>query len=271
MPGLSRFAGTLIAERYCKLYARSVATIRPPFKVVLNEIPRGWIDRICWGDLTQVWRRSGVPATGVGGFICAGGDPAGCSALWNPESPGYLAWCGVYIYKPDRFEDFYQEDTGATGMARELGYKDDLSWSKIYGNPRAFYEELHIEKLSQPLVSVPFQTESYFSTVRCQSYLGPGSRRFTARVAALTMAALYRKTSGIELGNHFFLPSPRFCKGHSYENVLRDVWVTRVLFPDRGVIYVIYATSVRAEDGEWNYTDVLKPEFFRFFRGVTFV
>lgn len=33
-------------------------------------------------------------------------DSHGCSTVWNPDSPNYLARYGVYIYKPDRFKDF---------------------------------------------------------------------------------------------------------------------------------------------------------------------
>lgn len=270
MSELIHFISAVIVNLYFKFYKESINVINPPFQVVFNEIPEGWIKKICWGDLTNVWRKNGIPATGVGGSLCGKGDSSGCSTLWNPESPNYLAWCGVYIYKPDSFSDFYQKEIGATEMARNLGYKDDISWSKIYGNKRAFYEEVYIEKLSKPLISAPFQTESYFSTVRCQTYLGPKSRSFIARLASATMAALYRKTSGVELEDNFFLPAQEYCKGHSYENILRDVWVTRVLFPEQGIIYVIYASSVRAENGKWNYTNMLRSEFFRFFNGVTF-
>lgn len=270
MPNLFHFLSRVVTNHFFQLYKRSISAINHPFRVVFNEVPKGWIEKACWGDLTWVWRRNGVSATGVAGFICGKSDSSGCSTLWNPESPNYLAWCGVYIYRPDNFNDFYQREVGATEIARNVGYKDDITWSKIYGNKNAFYEEIHIERLDPPLISVPFQSESYFSTVRCQTYLGSKSRSFTARFASASMARLYRKTSGITLEDNFFLPSLHYCKGHSYENVLRDVWVTRVLFQDKGIIYAIYASSVRAENDEWNYTNILRADFFRFFKGITF-
>jgi|GEM_PF-7111185 hypothetical protein len=268
MSRLFRPVSSAVAEWFFNFYKRSINAIDPPLRVVFEEIPNGWIEKPCWGDLTWVWRKSGIPATGIAGFICGDSDPFGCSTLWNPESPNYLAWCGTYIYKPDSLRAFYHPETGATKLAREIGYKDDITWSKMYGNKKAFYEEIHIERLDQPLISVPFQSESYFSTVRCQTYLGPKSRSFTARLASASMARLYKKTSGITLDDEFFLPAAKFCKGRSYDNLLRDVWVTRILFPEEGIIYVVYATSVRAEDDSWNYTRLLQSEFERFFKGV---
>ncbi|MBI5043808.1 MAG: hypothetical protein HZC10_08305 [Nitrospirae bacterium] len=268
MPNLPHFISSLVAKRFFNLYQRSRRVINPPFRVAFTEIPTGWIEKSCWGDLTWVWRKNGISATGIAGFICGNSDSFGCSTLWNPESPNYLAWCGTYIYKPDNFSAFYHPEIGATEMARNIGYKDDITWSKMYGNKQAFYEEIHVEKLERPLISVPFQSESYFSTVRCQTYLGPKSRSFTARLASASMARLYRKTSDIMLEDRFFLPAPQLCRGHSYESILRDVWVTRVLFPEEEIIYVIYATSARSEDSTRNYSQLLQPEFERFFDGI---
>ncbi len=259
-----------LAKRFANQFWKSWTVVNPPWEVVFTYVPAGWIEKPCWGDLTRVWR-NGIPATGVTGFLCGKASQAGPSTLWVPESPNYLAWCGVYIYKPDRFQDFYHPEQGATKLAREIGYQDDLSWAKIYGNPKASYEEIYVERLDQPLLDVSFQTESYFSVVRCQTYLGPRSLRWQAVLASEVIAELYKNTSGIYLSGAFFRPTSELCRTHTYEDVLRDVWVTRVLFPDKGLIYVLYATSVRAVDGSWNYSKVLYPEFKRFFRGIRFV
>jgi len=261
----------LIKNRFHQRYKNSLDIINPPWDVVFTEIPQGWIEKPCWGDLTWVWRRNGIPATGIAGFLCGKEDSNGCSTLWNPESPNYLAWCGTYIYKPDYFDDFYDSKIGATEIARNIGYKDDITWSKMFGNKNPFFEEIVIRRLEKPLISIPFQSESYFSMVRCQTYLGPKSLSFTARLASEIMAKLYKDTSGIDLDADFFIPTYELCKGHSYENVLRDVWVTRVLFPEKGLIYVVYATCVKAEDGSWDYSKVLEPEFHRFFKGVKLI
>ena len=258
----------LLKNQFYKRYRNSLKTINPPYKVEFSEVPKEWICKICWGDLTWVWRKSGIKATGISGFICGERDFNGCSSLWNPKSPNYLAWCGIYIYKPDNFEDFYHKETGVTELARNIGYKDDMSWSKIYGNKKPYYEEISIKQLKEPLISCPLNGYSYFSTVRCQTYLGPKSYRFKARIASQVLIALYKDTSQISLPTNFFLPSPQLCDGHSYENVLRDVWVHFIPLPDKNLIYVIYATSVRAEDGTWNYSKILEPEFYRFFKGI---
>ncbi len=258
----------LITKRFYRRYRRSLTEINPPLKVEFSEIPGNWINKICWGDLTAVWRKNGIPATGIAGFICGNEDENGCSTLWNPDSPNYLAWCGVYVFKPDRFEDFYDPQSGATEIARNIGYVDDMEWSKIFGNRTPFYEEIHIERLNTPLITAGFQSESYFSTVRCQTYLGPRSLNLKSVLASEVMAELYKRTSDLDVDGEFFRPTRRLCEGHSYENVLRDVWVTRILLPEEGLIYAIYATSVRAEDGSWDYTKLLEPEFKRFFKGV---
>lgn len=261
----------LITKRFYRLYQKNLHIIDPPFDIIFTKVPSGWIEKPCWGDLTWAWRRNGIPATGIAGFFCGGADSNGCSTLWNPDSPNYLAWCGTYIYKPDNFNDFYDPKIGATEIARNIGYKDDITWSKMFGNRNPYYEEIVIQRLENPLISVPYTSESYFSTVRCQAYLGTKSLSLTACLASASMAELYKKTSGIVLGYSFLRPTYELCKGHSYENVLRDVWVTRVLFPERGLIYVLYATGVKAEDSSWDYSKVLEPEFHRFFKGVKLI
>jgi len=260
-----------MTKRFYQKYISSLSAINPPLKVEFTEIPNNWIDKICWGDLTMVWRKNGIPATGFAGFICGKEDENGCSTLWNPNSANYLAWCGIYIFKPDRFEDFYDPHSGATEIARNIGYVDDMEWSKIFGNKNPFYEEIHIERLSEPLVPTTFESDSYFSTVRCQTYLGPKSVSFKVILASEIMAELYKHTSGLHVKGSFFRPTPDLCKNHSYENVLRDVWVTRIPLPKEGLIYAIYATSVRAEDGSWDYTKLLEVEFMRFFKGVKLI
>jgi len=263
-----KLADEITASRFARKYFDSLKEVNPPLIVSFGYVPEGWLSEMCWGDLTWVWRKNGIDATGIAGFICGKSDTHSCSTLWDPASPNYLAWCGVYIYRPDKFSDFYEPATGATELARNIGYKDDITWSKMYGNKRASYEEIHIERLDMPELSVFYPVESYFSVVRCQTYLGSKSRSLTSRLASSTMASLYWKTSNIKLDDGFFLPEARFCKGHSYENVLRDVWVSRVICKEEGVIYAIYATSVRAEDGSWNYTRILSGEFSKFFNGI---
>lgn len=265
---LRRFGVPLIAKGLYHKFRKALRVINPPYDVVFTEIPPGWIESLCWGDLTDVWRKRGIPAAGIAGFICGKADLHGCSTLWNPKSPNYLAWCGVYIFRPDSFSHFYDPNIGATKLARDMGYVDDMEWSRIFGNRNPFYQEIHIERLNIPLVSTEFQSESYFSTVRCQTYLGPKSRNFKAVLASEIMAEFYRRTSGIVVDGSFFRPTPHLCEGHYYENVLRDVWVARILLPEDGVIYAVYATSVRAEDGCWDYSKLLEAEFKRFFKGV---
>lgn len=258
----------IIASKYAGKYYESVQTVNSPLRVQFGYIPEGWLSKICWGDLTWVWRKNGIKATGIAGFICGDSDSHLCSTLWNPESLNYLAWCGVYIYRPDNFADFYDPLTGATEIARNIGYKDDITWSRMYGNKEARYEEIHMERLNEPLLKHSYPVESYFSTVRCQTYLGPKSTSCISRLAGCAMARLYRRTSNIVLSDRFFLPDPRFCRGHAYEDVLRDVWVARVICEEEGVIYAVYATSVRAVDDSWNYTDRLSTQFQKFFDGV---
>ncbi len=258
----------IIASVYAGKYRKSLCRLNPPMKVRFGYIPEGWLPEICWGDLTWVWRKHGIRATGIAGFICGDKDSHSCSTLWNPASPSYLAWCGVYIYKPDDFSDFYDPVSGATETARNIGYKDDITWSRMYGNKKANYEEIHMERLKAPLLVHSYPVESYFSTVRCQTYLGAASTSNLSRLASCTLASLYRRTSGVILDDRFFLPDPRFCVEHAYEDVLRDVWVARVICADHGVIYAVYATSVRAEDNSWNYTEELSSQFKRFFNGV---
>jgi len=263
-----KLVGEIIALRYAGKYYKSIHKLNTPLKVRFSYIPEGWLSEICWGDLTWVWRKNGISATGVAGFICGDRYSHACSTLWNPDSPNYLAWCGVYIYKPDNFADFYDPVSGATETARNIGYKDDITWSRMYGNKKANYEEIHIERLNEPLLEQSYHVESYFSTVRCQTYLGAGSTSFLSRLASYALTGLYRRTSDVILDDRFFLPDPRFCMGHAYEDVLRDVWVARVICAEHGVIYAVYPTSVRAEDDSWNYTEKLSTQFKKFFKGV---
>ena len=79
------------------------------------------------------------------------------------------------------------------------------------------YEEVHIERLQHPLIDTTLPNESYFSTVRCQTYLGPRSLNPVARLASEVMAELYKRTSSHELDGSFFRPTPDLCKGHVYE------------------------------------------------------
>ncbi|NOY45620.1 MAG: hypothetical protein GXP50_09240 [Deltaproteobacteria bacterium] len=260
----------VVASNFAGKYQKSMKVLNAPFTVKFTYIPKGWIHQICWGDLTWVWRKNGIGATGVAGFICGDTDVGKASSLWNPESPNYLAWCGVYIYRPDRFSDFYDPEEGATEVARNIGYKDDITWSNIYGNTNARYEEIHIEKIDNCLVQTEYKNESFFSVVRCQTYLGPRSASLKSRLASYCLSGLYKRTSSINLNGEFFFPGSKLSSGHDYENVLRDVWVARVIVEEEGVIYVIYATSVRSEDDSWNYTEILEEEFSKFFRGVRF-
>jgi len=90
------------------------------------------------------------------------------------------------------------------------------------------------------------------------------------RLVSLCLASLYKRTSNLSLDDNFFFPNPKLSKGHNYENILRDIWVTRIILKDEGIIYVIYASSVRAENDSWNYTNELRPEFDKFFKGIKF-
>ena len=254
------------ARRLYRNYEKTLLNLRVPFKIDFGYFPRGWIRGILWGDLTTVWRKSNIPASGVAGFTC-GDKSNGHSSLWEPDSPNYLAWCGVYIYRPDRFEDFYKSGLGVTELAREIGYRDDISWSKLFGNGKANYEEVKIERID-PLAHLPYYTESYFSTVKCQTYLGNGSSTLKTKLVSLTLAHYYRYTSRVSVGENFFFPPKKLSKEHNYEDILRDLWVLFLPLKELNLVVVFYATSVRATDNSWNYTEALKDEFMQFFRGI---
>jgi len=268
MKGPANLAATVLARRHYRAYLRSRELVQAPFELHFGPVPGGWIVKACWGDLTELWRAHGVPAVGYAGFFCGGPDEEGRSTLWCPESPAYLAWCGAYVFRPQRFDDFLEPEAGASRLARKLGYEDDMSWSRIYGDRRPHYEEIKVERLEEPLAELPYSTESYYSVVRCHSYLGPRSYGLKQRFASMVMARVYQMSSGIRLPDQFFCPTRRLAAGHDYEDVQRHVLVLRLLFPEQGVIYAAYATAVAAIDGKWNYWKILEEQFRGFFKGL---
>jgi len=109
----------------------SVKAAEPTF----NYIDSDWLQPISQ-DMSLFWEMAGLQETGMNYYSTANGSP-----YWerfNPESPRYQAWFGVYVVDNFEFaEEWNTCGSKSASMQRtiELTMADQIAWLTFFGNP----------------------------------------------------------------------------------------------------------------------------------------
>ncbi len=92
---------------------------------------KNWIEGIMIFNMTPVWRKFGIEATGINYFII-GAINDGVSSRYDYNSPYYQAWLGGYVVK------FKKNRKWSAADHFHLGTADQKQWLSVYGDPNPF-------------------------------------------------------------------------------------------------------------------------------------
>ena len=102
------------------------------YRLKLNRLSHGWINGFVIFDMTPVWKKAGMDASGVN-YFTIGNIKNSLSSRFNPSSLYYQAWLGGYIVK------FSNKREWSINNHFRLGEADQNNWLSLCGdtNPAA--------------------------------------------------------------------------------------------------------------------------------------
>lgn len=103
------------------------------YRLILNNLSPHWINSIMPYDMTPVWKRDGMDASGVN-YFTVGAIKNGMSERFNPNSPYYQSWFGGYIVK------FVNPKKWTLHDHYELAVSDQKNWLRKFGNTNPYLE-----------------------------------------------------------------------------------------------------------------------------------
>lgn len=96
------------------------------YALELNQDSSKWIDGTMIFDMTPVWGKYGIEATGVN-YFTIGKVSKGISSRFDSNSPYYQTWLGGYIVRFPKSRKWSIDDHF------HLGEADQKNWLSIYG------------------------------------------------------------------------------------------------------------------------------------------
>lgn len=114
------------------------------YRLKLNNLSLGWINGVVIFDMTPVWKKAGMDATGVN-YFTIGHIENGLSSRFNQNSPYYQAWLGGYIVK------FPETRNWSIDEHFKLGETDQKNWLSLCGDsdPVADVDYRHYKKIGR--------------------------------------------------------------------------------------------------------------------------
>jgi hypothetical protein len=232
------------------------------YRLELNPDHRKWIDGNIAFDMTPVWEKYGLEATGVN-YFTIGKVVNGISSRFDSNSPYYQAWLGGYIVR------FSQSRAWSVEDHFRLGEADQKNWLSIYG-------------VNNPLIKLPRMRET--GTCRIGNYKGTlyqGGGDSNTDVGD-SVKLLY--LSILQAGGVYFFKRSNPKLNLSYSNLIPD-WKTEKRLAPYQIIHlegyvaiveidsktkaILYVNGCQFTDKNGKKTDTfnkLKKEFKEVFR-----
>jgi len=223
------------------------------YKLELNQDGNKWIDGTMIFNMTPVWRRYEIEATGVN-YYTIGSVVNGVSTRFDSNSPYYQAWLGGYLVnfptpKGWTIEEHYQ-----------LGEADQKTWLKLYGvkNPVIKPDFKRITNLGKLSVSG-------YKGVLYQVYLGSntdvGDKANRLYLTALWAGGVYffkKSNPHLQLNYSNFIPKwNREQRLNPYQIITLEGYVAIFEIDDKTKA-ILYANGCSFTDKLGKKTDTFK-------------
>lgn len=159
------------------------------YRLKLNNLSPGWINGVVIFDMTPVWKKAGMDATGVN-YFTIGHIENGLSSRFNQNSPYYQAWLSGYVVRFAKPKKWTIEDH------LSLGEADQKNWLSFCGDPDPVAEVDYrkFQKLGR-LKTVDFEGALYKGIIWSHTDVGKRKRISTFPLIMVGMAYFFNQSN----------------------------------------------------------------------------
>jgi hypothetical protein len=239
------------------------------YRVELKNLPSDWIDGEMVFNMTPVWKKYGIDATGVN-YFTVGGLKKDLSSRFDYQSPYYQSWLGGYIVK------FKESRTWTIQDHFNLGEADQKNWLDLYGDPQpeGNIPRDGLKHMGQVIIS-GYKGQLYEGGGWSHSDVGEHARGFLLSAMMSACANIFNfSNSTLALSGKNFLPNWNCDSSlNSYHNV-RLLGYIAILELDEKHKAVLYANATQFTDKHnkrYDYFGKLRPELKRILQTLEIV
>lgn len=225
---------------------------------VFGYVADDWVAQVFWTDMTDYWAEQGIAHTGKNYYLFT--KPAGGAAhsrRFDPQSPYFQSWIGIYTVKDKNGKVYGMEDGALDRDAViKLGIGDQTGWLRDFArisSPRVLIDE-----------TVP---------VTCEDATIDGEPGWKLTCRLLTQADVGE--DNLQAGVPDLLTVPASCweSGvESYQEIMVDIVFYVWHSPENGELNMLYLTGAEFTDLDGvdrDYLPEILPELEEMARNVS--
>lgn len=217
------------------------------YRVELRNLEPDWINGTMIFEMTPVWKKHGIAATGVN-YYTIGAVKNSLSSRFNPLSPYFQSWLGGYIVQFDQIRNWTAQDHFALGEA------DQKTWLSLYGDssPLVTISASEFKDLDNIQIS-GFHGKLYECGGWSHSDVGSGNKSLILHLLMSACANIFNiSNKSLNLIGSNFIPKwSSNLKINSYQKIYLKGYVAIVSIDvkTKAVLYA-NATILESKDGK---------------------
>lgn len=220
------------------------------YRLALKTTTNNWISSHILSDMTPIWRKCGINATGLN-YYTIGNIEKGISTRYDYTSPYYQAWFGGYIVS---FADKKRMSINDHFMLAET---DQESWLKLFGDSDPMCKAVlsSVTQLGGIEIS-GYKAQIFQGSMLSHTDVGNGGTRFLfPLIMALFARKMNRNNPNLNLsGTNFSYTWGTNTPLQPYQQIELHGYIIIVELSEKTKA-VLYANGARFTTNEGKYTD----------------